>query len=405
MSSGTLATIKTLPRPAWALFAGAFVNRFGSFVVPFLTLYLTRSGYSAAQAGTVVSLYGVGSLAAAGVGGYLADRVGRRSSIAISMFASAAAMLFLWRAPWLPLIALCTGLAGLTSELYRPAAGALIADLVPSGQRVAGFALYRLAINSGIAVGTAAAGFLADRSFSLLFLGDAATSVVFGLVALVALPQHVAQHPATIAMPGTGNAPSSVMPLGLLDALWADRRLTVFLVASTLGSIVYFQSLSTLGLQVRAYGLPNAAYGALLALNGALILTLELALTSITQRLPPARVIAAGYLFTGLGFGLVALAHALPLLAVTVLLWTLGEMLASPIAAAYVADLAPAHLRGRYQGLWGLTSAAGLILAPALGTRIFSWSASGLWLVCGVLGILAAALVVISGETSRGSRS
>jgi MFS family permease len=396
MSSGTLATIKKLPRPMWALFAGAFVNRFGSFVIPFLTLYLTHGGYSATQAGAVVSLYGIGSLAAAGAGGYLADRVARRVTIAISMFASAAAMLLLWQSPWLPLIALCTGLAGLTSELYRPATGALIADLVPAGRRVTSYALYRLAINTGVAVGTATAGFLADRSFSLLFLGDAATSVVFGLIALLALPAHFPPHPATNIMVGKGRAQDSDKALRLFGALRADRRFWLFLAASTLGSIVYFQSLSTLGLQVRADGLPNVAYGMLLALNGALILTLELVLTSVTQRYPPTRVIAAGYLFTGLGFGLVALAHSLALLAGTVVLWTLGEMLTSPVAAAYVADLAPVHLRGWYQGLWGLTSAVGLILAPALGTRVFAWNPMWLWLICGLLGLLAAAIVIIS---------
>src|SRR5689334_7059940 len=82
----------------------------------------------------------------------------------------------------------------------------------------------------------------------------------------------------------------------------------------------------------------------------------------------------------------------------TVVIWTLGEIVHSPVSAAYVANLAPAHLRGRYQGTWGLTWSAGLILGPALGTLLFAWNATGLWLFCGASGLLAAMLVLLSGR-------
>ena len=87
--------LRQMPRPVWFLFAGSFVNRFGSFVLPFLVLYLTRRGYTPAQAGFAISTYGLGSLGAAAVGGQLADRAGRRQTIAASMLTSAAVMLAL----------------------------------------------------------------------------------------------------------------------------------------------------------------------------------------------------------------------------------------------------------------------------------------------------------------------
>src|SRR6478609_10514228 len=90
--------LRGMPRPVWFLFAGSFVNRFGSFVLPFLVLYLTRRGYTPAEAGVAISAYGVGSLGAAAVGGHLADRVGRRETIAASMFSSAAVMVALSQA-------------------------------------------------------------------------------------------------------------------------------------------------------------------------------------------------------------------------------------------------------------------------------------------------------------------
>src|SRR5215210_4892732 len=90
--------LKSLPRPAWILFAGTFVNRFGTFVMPFLVIYLTRQGYSGAQAGIAVSAYGAGHLIASMLGGHLADRIGRRNTIALSMFSSTTAMIALSQA-------------------------------------------------------------------------------------------------------------------------------------------------------------------------------------------------------------------------------------------------------------------------------------------------------------------
>ncbi|HEU5348233.1 MAG TPA: MFS transporter [Ktedonobacterales bacterium] len=396
----TFSALRLLPRPAWALFIGTFINRFGSFVVPFLTLYLTRRGYSAAQAGMVLGVYGLGSLAAAGLGGYLADRFGRRACIALSMFSSAAVMLVILSANSLLLLALLTGLAGLATELYRPAAGALIADLFPPRQRLTSFALYRLVVNLGVAIGVATGGFLADRSFDLLFLGDAATSLAYGVVALVALPAGVPSRPAAATAGDTvGDAGDTRSAKGLFSALHADRPFLIFLIASLMGTFIYLQSFSTLSLQVSALGLPSAVYGGLLTLNGLLVFFLELPLTTVVRRFPPTVVIAAGQLLIGVGFGLVILAHTPLFLAVTVLFWTFGEILKSAMSVTYVADRAPMHLRGQYQGVWGLHKGLGLIIAPVVGTRLFSWSSPGLWLICGVLGALAAGLILFSDRT------
>src|SRR5438477_3360356 len=181
-------SLRALPRGVWILFFGTFLNKFGTFVLPFLTIYLTRMGYSALQAGLAIGAYGIGSLCASFTGGHLADRLGRRKTIVLSMFSGAVAMLCLSQARLLPLIILFAGLAGLTGELYRPASSALLTDLVPAGQRVTAFAAYRMALNAGFAFGPATAGFLARKSFVWLFVGDAVTSLLFGLVAWFALP-------------------------------------------------------------------------------------------------------------------------------------------------------------------------------------------------------------------------
>lgn len=380
--------IRSLPGPVWILCAGTFVNRFGSFVAVFLVLYLRDRGYSIAEAGLVVSFYGVGNVIAAGVGGWTADRFGRRNALALSMFSSAATLLLLSQATPLPLIIVLTTLAGLTGEMYRPAAAALLTDLTPAGERIPAFALNRLAINLGFAAGPAVAGLLAERSFFLLFLGDALTSAAFGVIALTTLPEGVRVRRGEERR---GEAVRTML---------RDRAFLFFLMSSVLGAFVYFQSQTTFPLHVRASGLSDADYGLLISLNGLAIVLFELPLVAITQRFPYRPVLTLGSLLVGLGFALNAFANDLPELALTVLIWTLGEIIYAPVASAYVADIAPEHLRGRYQGAWGLTWGVAYVFAPALGAAIFAWSSDGLWLICGLLGV-AAALLLLAARPPR----
>ena len=130
-----------------------FLNKFGAFVVPFLALYLTRTGYTLADAGLAIGAYGVGNLIASLLGGHLADSIGRRKTILLSTFSGAGAMLLLSQAHNLPLIIFLAALTGLAGEFYRPACSALLADLVPPEQRVTAFAAYRMSFNAGWAFG------------------------------------------------------------------------------------------------------------------------------------------------------------------------------------------------------------------------------------------------------------
>jgi MFS family permease len=358
--------------------------------VVFLVLYLNGKGYSAVEAGGAVSAYGVGSIASSLVGGQLADRLGRRDAIVLSMAGSAATMMALSQADRLSLIITLSALVGFFSELYRPASSALLADLVPTERRVSAFGLYRFAINVGFAAGPATAGLLAERSFFLVFLGDALTSLAFGAIAFLFLPPG---RPASRETEQRGEA---------LRAIAHDRAFLLFLGASVLGAFVYFQQQSTLPLQVEADGFSKTVYGALISLNGLAVVLFELPLISFTRRLPRRPVIAAGFLLVGIGFSLTALADSVVALAATVFVWTIGEMVNAPVASAYVADLSPTHLRGRYVGVWGLTFGVGLVLAPLVGTALWRQTHTGLWLACLAAGGLAAALVLPKRAPSQG---
>jgi MFS family permease len=163
-----------LPGPFWALWAGSLVNRLGQFVLPFLALFLTHArGYSIAQAGAVLTAMGFGSAVSQPLGGMLADRIGRRRTMAGGMGAAAAALVALGAAHGLPALCITAFLFGVTADIYRPASSAAIADLVEATLRPRAFALMFWSLNLGFAVATLLGGYLADKGYWLLFAGDA----------------------------------------------------------------------------------------------------------------------------------------------------------------------------------------------------------------------------------------
>ena len=374
--------LRALPRAAWILFLGTFLNKFGTFVLPFLAIYMTRLGYTIRQAGLAVGAYGVGTLCACLLGGHLADRLGRRKTIVLSMFCGAGAMLCLSQVRQLHWIILFSGLAGLTGELYRPASSALLADLVPSGQRVTAWAAYRMAFNAGWAFGPATAGFLAQKSFLWLFVGDATTSILYGLVAWFALPA------------GLRGTRADNTLLETVRVLRDDRRFRQVVFASLIIGLVFVQAFSTMSLEITNSGFSPEVYGLAISLNGVLVVLFELPMTNITKRFPVRRMMALGYVLIGIGFASNALARTVPLLVITTGLFTLGEMVAMPVGGAYVADLAPADRRGLYMGAYGLVWALAFVFGPSLGLMLFSANHIVLWLTCGVLGLIAAAIIV-----------
>lgn len=175
-----------------------------------------------------------------------------------------------------------------------------------------------------------------------------------------------------------------------------------FLIASTLLSLVFFQYQSTFALHVRDVGLSHATYGVLISINSVRVVPFEVPLTMITRRLRARSVIAVGFLLVGFGFALTGGAESFIALAIAAFFWSLGEVLASPVASAYVAELAPVHLRGRYMGVYNLNYSLGVMLGPSIGTWIYMRSPDALWIGCGVVGALSAALVQWGRHADRG---
>lgn len=380
-----LTSLRALPPTVWILYAGTFLNKFGSFVIPFLAIYLTSRGYSALDAGIAIGAYGLGNVFATVLGGYMADHVGRRKTIVLSMFCGATSMILLSQASRFPVILALSALAGLASEFYRPASSALLADLVPPSNRVTAYSTYRMFINAGFAFGPATAGFIAGHGFFWLFAGDAGTSVLFGIVALLFLPE------------GSHSSTEKVGWKEATRAIMADHRLHWMLLGAFGCALIFAQMTATFGLVVTHAGYSPKIYGALLSLNGVLVVVFELGLTRLTRHFRPMAVIALGYLLAGAGFSLMAFARSVAGFAACITVFTFGEMVAMPVASAFVADLSPSNMRGRYMGTYGLTWTVAQVIGPGLGMSLLGYNASAFWLVFAAIG-LASALVAFEGR-------
>lgn len=389
-----------LPRPFWVLWVGTLINRLGQFVVPFFALYLTSvRGLSVSQAALVVSLYGLGAFASSLSGGLLADSIGRRATMILSM-TLAAVMTFIFS--WLTslwLIALLAVPLGYCIELYRPASSAAIADLVPVEGRVRAFGLIYWAINVGASVAPILAGLVLNISFQILFLADALTSLVFAGLIAWGVPE------TRVSSQGQHELVGSVQEKAGLWSALRDIRLLAYTVLACLFACVYFQYSITLPLDMRLHGLGSEQYGLVIALNGIIIVLISVPVSHIVTRFPRALVLTCSSLLMGIGFGLVAFWHVFPWYAFTVIIWTFGELLGSPVTSALVADLAPQRLRGTYQGVYGMAWGLASFVAPVLGGAVFEHLGTrALWGGCFVIGVLIACGYLLLARVSATSK-
>jgi MFS family permease len=371
-----------LPASFWYLWAGTLVNRLGTFVEPFLALYLTQArGLSYGATGLVLAAYGAGALLSQVVGGSLTDRLGRKPTLVGGLVASGGALLLLGAARGAPLIALAALLVGLVGDMYRPASSALVADAVDPQDRPRAYALLFWAVNLGFAVASVLAGFLASHGYGWFFAIDAATCIGFAVVIAARV-----REPERAAAP----AHDGPRPPGWSHVL-GDRLLLALVGLVFALACVYFQAYSSMPLAMRQDGLPASAYGLVIALNGIVIVLVQPLVTPLFARLDRSLLFAGANALLGSGFALLALADSTPAYALCVFAWTLGEIGGAGVAQAIVADLAPAHLRGRYLGLFGTAFGGAAMVGPALGTLVLAQAGStALWLACGLAGVAVA---------------
>ena len=388
VSRAVRETVSGLPRQFWWLWTSTLVNRLGGFVVTFLALYLTvQRGYSASYAGLVAALFGLGGAAGAVVGGVLADRIGRRTTMLVAQLGAAVTTAVLGFVTQPLAIAVVATLVGLTSNASRPALSAMLADLVRPEDRVRAFSLNYWAINIGFGVSAAAAGFIASAGYLWLFLGDAFTTVLCAVLVFAKVKE-------TLPRWETAGQKASNTPepqVGLLAVLRDQRFMALVGLTFLLGSVMQ-QGSSTLAVDMGAHGLTARQYGLVAAINGLVIVLLQIPVTRALRARSSAGLLAAGSFLLAWGMGLTAFAGSVGLYALTVVVWTLGEIVHAPASMSVVADLAPATARGRYQGMYTLSWSAATFAGPLVGgLTLDHLGRDAVWVGCAIVGTVAGA--------------
>jgi MFS family permease len=378
---GLASLVEGLPPTYWLIWTGTLINRLGGFVIPFLTLYLTaQREIPVSTAALVVSLFGAGSFLAQLGGGELTDRLGRRPVMLMSFFITPIFMVVLGLARDLVLISICTFVVGFFTDLYRPAVGAAIADLVPSESRPRAYGYNYWAINMGAAVAPLLAGLIADYNFFILFLADALTTAAFGFIVFFGIRE---------TRPVEAHAASHLPLAERISQLKRAPILLIFSFITLFFGIVYMQGNVTLPLDMQAHGLGPRDYGIAIAVNGFLIILTTIPVSNMAAKWPRFETVAVASLLMGVGFGFTALATNLPLFALSVAIWTLGEIAATSVSPTIIADLSPIDLRGLYQGIFGAAWGLSYFIGPLAGGWIYDdWGSNTLWMGCLAIGII-----------------
>jgi predicted MFS family arabinose efflux permease len=349
--------------------------------LPFLVLYLTEGRHwTLAEASYGMMVYGAGALGAGPFSGRLADRLGHVEVLKTSLWASGALLLVLPFATTRPLLfALIFLWAGFT-QAFWPSAMALLTGLAAPERRKAVFALHRLSVNLGMAVGPALGGFIAHHSYRWVFWTEG-LSTLAGATLLGLLLKRQTKPPRVHGrQPGTSP--------------WRNKHLAFLLLPFIPVLMVFFQIEGALPLWVvHDLGLGSRFFGLLFTVNTLLIVLLEVPLNLALGHWPHGRLLLLGSLCLALGFGFTAWATGYTMLILTTVIWTFGEMILFPAMNDAVATLAPPDRRGEYMGLLSLSFAAALALGPWLG--VLSYAKAGprsVWLsaflVAGASGLL-----------------
>ncbi|MCX5411073.1 MFS transporter [Streptomyces sp. NBC_00059] len=378
-------TVAGLPREFWWLWTSTLVNRLGAFVATFMALYLTLDrGYSASYAGLVAALHGLGGVVSSLGAGVMTDRLGRRPTMLIAQLSTAVSVAVLGFMVHPVAIAGVAFVVGMASNASRPAVQAMMADIVRPEDRVRAFSLNYWAINLGFAVSSAGAGFIAEHSYLAGFMGEAALTLLCAVVVFLKVPE---SRPEAKPQAAGVRAPDDVR----LSTVLRDGRYMGVVGLSFLVALIFQQGYVGLPVAMGTDGLSSSDFGTAIAVNGVMIVALQIPVTRFIQHRDPRRLLIISSLVAGYGFGLTAFAGSVGVYALTVCVWTLAEIVNAPTQTGIVVQLSPAHGRGRYQGVYAMSWSVAALVAPLMsGFVIDHYGAAWLWGTCAVLGTVTA---------------
>jgi MFS family permease len=384
--------LRNYPSQFWLLFWGTLVSFIGmSMIWPFMVIYLgAELGLSLTIITTLTSISAVMSLLSSFIAGSIADRIGRKWTMVVSLGVTGLSLVLMIFAHSYGQFAILMALRGAFRPLYRVGSDAMVADLVPPKKRDDAYALTRLSKNVGVAVGPAMGGLMIATSYKITFLAAASTSILFALLIALFTVETLPDAAREIQE-------KLITTLKTYLTIFQDRVFSSFIFGFTLRQIAGSILWVLLGAYaIDNYGLSENLYGLIPTANAVMVVLLQLYVTRRTSRYRPLAVMAIGTLFYGLGVGSIAFATGFWGFLASMLIVTIGELIVIPTASTYTANRAPETMRGRYMSMLALTMGAGSMVGPLLGGFLNdTFSPSAIWYGGGAAGFLGAMIFFI----------
>ena len=346
----------------WWLALVMLVNRSGTMVIPFMTVYLTHHfNYSIAEAGFVMALYGGGSILGAFIGGKITDRIGFYPVQFWSLFFNGIMFFVLGQMRLLWHIGITIFILATLGESFRPANAAAIAAYSDQNNRTRSYSLNRLAVNLGFSIGPALGGFLSSISYQWLFWVDGFTCIVAAILLRIFL------KPLTVEKKILFEKKTSNEDSVYKDHTYLRFMFCVFLVAFCFLMVfsmvpVYYKDI---------IGMDESLIGIVLALNGLIIVISEMLIVyKLEGRRPATSYISVGALLIGMAYLTLNIDTTISIVLVSMLIITLGEMMMFPFINTYWVARSKEHNRGQYASIFTISFSLAHVMAPTVGSQI-----------------------------------
>jgi MFS family permease len=353
------------PRQYWLMIMGiVLATAGGSMIWPFLTIYASgKLDLSLSKVVTLISINAATGLVSSLVAGTLADKIGRKVVMNFSLTVNGIAYFLLMYAHTYPQFAALMVLVGMSNPLYQVGTDAMLADMVPPEKRTDAYSINRIANNAAFALGPAIGGFLAVRSYDLAFYCAGLGFLTYsGLLFFLAKETLVVKPKPASSHSGFQEALHSYSPVV------RDKTFMSFVLALSIGLIAPTLLWVLMAIYTKTnYGIPENLYGWIPTTNALMCVFIQYPVTSVTRRYPPLPMLTIGMLIYAIGTGSVALMSGFWGFWLSMVILTMGELTLVPTASKYVADLAPADLRGRYMSMHWLGWGIARTLAPIIG--------------------------------------
>jgi len=341
----------------------------GSMIWPYLLIYVSgKLSLPLSAVAALISINAGTGLFSSVVAGTLADRIGRKVVMNTSLIMTGIAYLLLMRAETYTQFVLLMILIGLSNPLYQVGADAMLADLIPSEQRNDAYAINRIANNAAFAIGPAVGGFLATRSYDFAFYGAAAGFLAYAVLLFFFARETLVKTTNQRVSEPTIQTLDEIPERGGYQRVLRDKNYMAFVILIGMGLIAPSMLWILLPVYTKThFGLLEAQYGWIPTTNALMCVFVQYFVTLVTRRHRTLPVSAAGVLVYALGTGSVALMTGFWGFWLSMVILTFGELILVPTASKYVADIAPADLRGRYMSMYWIGWGLARMTAPLVG--------------------------------------